>query len=238
MSEAARRRLLRRYGLMSVLDPDEYMQNVDQSGYYSYRGSGAGPRPNVDDLGPDRESSGHEWVSLDDPREPLIIHGDQKWVRKEDDPNMGALVPGSSAFPWEVEEWNAIQAEHERRRKAAENPVPTPVVTVPETEGSINQMLPNRGSSFNPQRLADSVSAKGATSFPTPKTKKGGMNWKAMMEAFAEQFVPEEGPSAAPGRPGPGRRPGSFKPTLAATGQGFPTGIHDMLRKKLMKGLS
>ena len=117
-------------------------------------------------------------------------------------------------------------------------PVRTPIVTVPETEGSINQMLPNRGSSFNPQRLADSVSAKGATSFPTPKTKKGGMNWKAMMEAFAEQFVPEEGPSAAPGRPGPGRRPGSFKPTLAATGQGFPTGIHDMLRKKLMKGLS
>ena len=115
---------------------------------------------------------------------------------------------------------------------------PTPVVTVPETEGSINQMLPNRGSSFNRQRLADSVAAKGATSFPTPKTKKGGMNWKAMMEAFAEQFVPEEGPSAAPGRPGPGRRPGSFKPTLAATGQGFPTGIHDMLRKKLMKGLS
>ncbi len=117
-------------------------------------------------------------------------------------------------------------------------PVRTPIVTVPETEGSINQMLPNRGSSFNRQRLADSVAAKGATSFPTPKTKKGGMNWKAMMEAFAEQFVPEEGPSAAPGRPGPGRRPGSFKPTLAATGQGFPTGIHDMLRKKLMRGLS
>ena len=117
-------------------------------------------------------------------------------------------------------------------------PVRTPIVTVPETEGSINQMLPNRGSSFNPQRLADSVSAKGATSFPTPKTKKGGANIPAILEAFAEQFVPEEGPSAAPGRPGPGRRPGSFKPTLAATGQGFPTGIHDMLRKKLMKGLS
>ena len=141
------------------------------------------------------------------------------------------------------EEGNRKRAAEERKQQEAdwweEQPAtPTPIATVPETEGSINQMLPNRGSSFNRQRLADSVSAKGATSFPTPKTKKGGMNWKAAMEAFAEQFVPEEGPSAAPGRPGPGRRPGSFKPTLAATGQGFPTGIHDMLRKKLMKGLS
>ena len=174
--------------------------------------------------GPDSlwTESWQEWLKRNYPSAPIPT--DPEKIRSVKEMRKDSLLR---------EEENRKRAAEERKQQEAdwweEQPAtPTPVVTVPETEGS----------SFNRQRLADSVAAKGATSFPTPKTKKGGMNWKAMMEAFAEQFVPEEGPSAAPGRPGPGRRPGSFKPTLAATGQGFPTGIHDMLRKKLMRGLS
>jgi len=175
------------------------------------------------------------------PTDPEDIEKIKKYLRfsrleEEGDRKWAAEVRKQQEADW-WEEWDVPPATPTPVVTVPETD-PTPIVTVPETGDSTKQMLPNRGSSFNPQRLADSVSAKGATSFPTPKTKKGGMNWKAAMEAFAEQFEPEEGPSAAPGRPGPGRRPGSFKPTLAATGQGFPTGIHDMLRKKLMKGLS
>jgi hypothetical protein len=196
--------------------------------------------------GPDSlwTESWQEWFQREYPFKPLPTDPEEiekikeylRFLREEEERDR----------KWDAKEREWREDEYRRRYlPATPTPVvtvpetdPTPIATVPETEGSINQMLPNRGSSFNRQRLADSVAAKGATSFPTPKTKKGGMNWKAAMEAFAEQFEPEEGPSAAPGRPGPGRRPGSFKPTLAATGQGFPTGIHDMLRKKLMRGLS
>jgi len=111
---------------------------------------------------------------------------------------------------------------------------PTPVIPVPETGDSTKQMLPNRGSSFNPQRLAYSVAAKGATSFATPKTGwLNNLNQDAFWTAMAESApYAEEIPSAPTAPRGSGRQMGSFKagvfdvgtPELASA----KTGIMDL----------
>lgn len=124
--------------------------------------------------------------------------------------------------------FDPIPAPHRSRRGSTEftmptPAVPTPIVTVPETEGSINQMLPNRGSSLNRHRLAG-----GSTSFAAPKTGwLNNLNQDAFWTAMAEQApYAEEIPSAPTAPRGSGRQMGSFKAGV------FDVGTPELASKK------